>query len=203
MPLKIRLIVILFAILMLPFVIINLVARLLGFGPKNTFDVLLYRRKNGRLEFARIVEFPDQILEQKGVVGEKAERVFHDSSQLDMLKTRAGEWHAAGFSGMPETLVVLSAPTVEDFPSRDEMALRNALWEELDEFLADRGLGSITGASSGSGTMDLDLELIDVDLGVSAVRAFVSGTDYAGFTKFEVCDYSEDDMIQANAAPAE
>lgn len=203
MPLKIRLIVILFAILMLPFVIINLVVRLLGFGPKSTFDVLLHRRKNGQLEFARIVEFADQVLEQTGVVGEKAERIFHDPSQLDMLKARAGEWHAAGFSGMSETLVVLSAATMDDFPSRDEMALRNALWEELDEFLADRGLGSISGASGGSGTMDLDLELIDVDLGVSAVRAFVAGTDYAGFTKFEVCDFSEDTKFEANAAPAE
>ncbi len=192
---KLKITIFLIKILFLPFLIINTVARLFGFGPKQRFGVTLYRRQGDVTEFVHAVEFGDKVLEQHGTVGEFAERTYLPLEELGAVKARVSELIAEGFVEAGAfggfAYVDLTAPTKEEWPSKAEYGLRNEFWEELDSFLADRGLGYIDGASGGSGTMELGLNLVDLDLAKSAILDFVEGTKFAEFTRFIVLDHED------------
>ena len=137
-------------------------------------------------------KFKDQVLEQRGIVGELTKRTYHPLQELDAVKARVDALIEEGFTAQFEdySFADLAASISDEWPGKSEMALRNELWEELDAFLADTGLGYVSGGSSGSGTMELELSLVDVDLARERILNFVKDTKFATFNKFRVLSYA-------------
>lgn len=182
---------VLFSVLVyMPIAFRKLKRRYWGASEIEEYSIKLYRHRKTKLEFAYAIRFGDQILEQNGPVGEIASRVFVDASLLSEVKSRVEQLRQEGFVELKDFgdvyLATLGAKVEDQFASSDELSLRNALGDELDEFLADTGLGSICGASTGEGRMEVDLLLVDYQLAESAIRDFVEGTKYKGFNDLKI-----------------
>jgi hypothetical protein len=135
-------------------------------------------------------------LEQHGIVGEIAPRQFHDPEKREEIEMRMQDYLNDGFKKDTDfctfTGMFLYAPVEGEFANSTEMKLRNAFWNDLDEFLADTGLGYVTGASQGSGTMELDMEVVDSELAQKAILSHFSKTKYSSFNKFKIFSLEED-----------
>lgn len=188
---KLRLLIAYIKILMLPFTAVFAIMRLINWVTGRTADsggdgVTLYRRSNDGFEFVHAVAFKDQILEQRGFVGEETPRTYHPLDQRDEVFARVDALLNDGFVNADEfdgfRSLEIAAPVSEGFASGKEFDFRNEFWDVLDAFLADTGLGSVIGASSGSGTMELETEVVDVEKAKSAIVEFIQGTKFASFT---------------------
>ena len=76
-------------------------------------------------------------------------------------------WLKSLFAKRPTVLVVI--PVAAEFPNRDEMAVRNAIIDELDS----QGFGKFVGSGGGFGTMDFEYEVADVDAAKKTIATIV------------------------------
>ena len=68
------------------------------------------------------------------------------------------DWLKSLFGKQPTLLVVI--PVAADFPSADELEIRNRITDELES----QGLGSFVGSGGGFGTMDFEYEIADIEV---------------------------------------
>jgi hypothetical protein len=75
----------------------------------------------------------------------------------------------------------------------EELALRHEIEETLGEFLEQKKLGSVSGGSMGSGTMEVFCELDDLAKGKRAILKYLKDNDYPTPINFHVVGEDDDD----------
>ena len=125
----------------------------------------LYRRSNGLFEFSLWFEHEGTVYNDFGQVGEYGERNTFSIKEAVVSYENA---LSQGFVELDEEndlhFVLLQSKVTGWFANLRELKLRNQFWEDVDEILALTGLGFIDGASSGSGSMELDIWTVDVSI---------------------------------------
>jgi hypothetical protein len=76
--------------------------------------------------------------------------------------------------------------------THDDLEKRHALQQRMDDTLGWTGLGHCDGGSIGSGTMEVAMLVVDVDLAKRTIAADLKGAPFQGYTRIRVGkpDYS-------------
>jgi hypothetical protein len=122
-----------------------------------------------------------------GRVGHRASSVMRGSyaevaAALD--RRRAQGFHEYG----PREMVGLDIvfPIRGDFPSGNDFALRNRASDVIEALLMDTGLGEWSGASGGSGEMEISFDVVDGPLARKLIAEALAGTDLDAFTEIRL-----------------
>ena len=159
------------------------VKKALGFvskveGPER---VIIYSDGGMILEFMAVAFFKDKIIEQYGIVGQPAPRGQHPVAIRANIQDRIDELLEEGY--------VDSSQFDKMAPLRvagGEAAQAEPFVESLSEFLADRGLGLITGVQGNT----LDLSVVDTEIATTLISAFVAKGPFAGYSEISCPDAS-------------
>jgi hypothetical protein len=149
-------------------------------------DVLkLYKRAtDGRLAYHEAWLTDSGITEHWGPVGERGETRDHPPGKtLDLVLAEAKR---SGFSEIDSEHLVVIEYGVNGMGTTGDLEKRYALQERMDETLGWTGLGHCDGGSIGSGTMEVAVLVVDVDLAKRVIAADLRGTPFQDYTRIYV-----------------
>jgi hypothetical protein len=145
----------------------------------------LYKRDaDGRLAYHEAWHSDSGITEHWGRVGELGQTREHPAGKtLDLVLAEAKR---NGFSGAESEHFVLIEYKVKGMGTSDDLEKRHALQERMDETLGWTGLGHCDGGSIGSGTMEVAVVVVDVELAKRVIAADLKGTRFHDYTRIYV-----------------
>ncbi len=141
----------------------------------------LYQTTDDGAVFLWIYTVDDMICIDTGVLGQMAKRMqIHakDRAKADAMIT---DLMSQGFAEIDENAMPFLDvvwPVKEGFADAAEFEARNAALDRLDCFCALTGLGWVDGASSGSGTMEVGLQVVDLNIAIVALQTELTKPDY-------------------------
>lgn len=149
----------------------------------------LYKRgPDGRLSYHEAWHTDAGVTEHWGLVGERGQTREHPPGKtLDLVLAEAKR---EGFSKAESERFVIIEYKVNGMGTSKDLEKRHALQERMDDTLGWTGLGHCDGGSIGSGTMEVAVVVVDVDLAKRIIAADLTGTRFQDYTRIYV---QEDD----------
>lgn len=95
---------------------------------------------------------------------------------------------AHGFApiGEEDHAVLMIEYAIEGLGSRLDLDKRHRLEDRMNELLGWTGLGACDGGSIGSGTMEVCVFVVDVEVAKQVIQADLVGTEFSNFTRMYV-----------------
>jgi hypothetical protein len=147
----------------------------------------LYKHQaDGSLAYHEAWQTDSGITEHWGRVGERGETREHPPGKT--LELILAEAKRNGFSETNAEHLVLIEYQVDGMGTSDDLEKRYALQERMDETLGWTGLGHCDGGSIGSGTMEVAVVVVDVDLAKRVIAADLRGTPFQDYTRIYAQD---------------
>lgn len=144
----------------------------------------LYSRDETGLTFVWIYGIDDIICIDRGVVGQMAERGSAPTAAKAAIDTTIQKFISLGFAEIGEedmTFLDIVFDIKDHFANNEEFGRRNALIENLDGFLALTGQGWVDGASSGMGTMEIGIQVVDAGIAKVSLHTWLNENGYENY----------------------
>jgi hypothetical protein len=120
---------------------------------------------------------------ERGSVREHGALGLHDAARiLNRLKSSARQEGFKSRSKSQMTTLVVEYP-IERFGTSTDLKTRHMIEDRLNELVGWLGLGHLDGGSTGSGSMDVFLIVVDFEVAKTAIELAAKGTDLDGFSR--------------------
>ncbi len=149
----------------------------------NLFPVVkLYRKTGDATDYLQLYgnsEEPAYLVLHWGRVGEKSLLHHIKDKTLQELQQQYADYFdaqtAAGYRPADNAhSLILQFGTGNSWGGLDDLDFRNEIWNELEAWLFWSGNGDVSGGDIGSGTVNLFLDVIDLEMAVQAIKAMLA-----------------------------
>jgi len=151
-----------------------------------TMQKLYKRQADGGLAYHEAWQTASGITEHWGRVGERGETREH--APVKTVDEVLLEAKRNGFSETNALRIALIEYTVNGMGTSGDLEKRHALEGRMDETLGWTGLGHCDGGGMGSGTMEVAVAVVDVDVAKRVIATDLRGTLFQDYTRI----YAED-----------
>jgi hypothetical protein len=191
-PLKVRLIILFFKILFLPFILFGLISKLLGFGPRSHDGI----DGHLRLHFLTPAEKAywevwgtrdGGFMMHWGQLGERGEKRKYAKSQRDVVMQVLEQVQSKGFCEIDydEMASFDVVWTIDGFGSKADRKKRDEVQELLNEELGWFGVGESSDMSRGSGEMEVGCQVVDAEIGQACIVKILKGTEFDDYVRID------------------
>ncbi len=155
--------------------------------------VSLYKRGDESLHFYEAFPFEGHVTEHWGVAGLGGENRFHDYTDARHAHALIAGFkkakRAEGFQAIPSSRrqkLIVEYDVEENFANSGELDFRHAAEDALHNLLGQTGLGHCDGGSSGQGTMEICLIVVDAKLAEKVVRKRLADSPFGNIRRIYV-----------------
>ncbi len=149
-----------------------------------------FRRDEKGLHFYEAFLREDRVIEHEGLCGLGGENRFHHFELLGqaekIVTNLMAEAKAKGYRSVPSSKqkrLIVEYPVMDHFADTDELDMRNALEEFLDDWTGRLGLGHCDGGSSGLGTMEVCCFVVDFKLAKAALEPILATSAFKDYSR--------------------
>lgn len=150
---------------------------------------LYLRDSEGRLLYHEAWYTNQKVVEHWGVCGDKGQQREHEAPAIaDANKVLSGLKKAAraiGYRPIPQgkmKMLIVEYP-ISGFGSPRDLERRHSLENYFNELVGWLGLGHLDGGSTGSGTMEVALVVVDFEIARTAIQSATKDVDAGRFSR--------------------